>query len=93
MLVRQSQPQDFVHATSTAVFVGDQPRTPRDSDPYTKVARRPLLTFFEAEGVALVEQHGVEQQSAVLADRDGSAAHVAILPQKVSYAVRIPVEL
>lgn len=51
------------------------------------------LTFFEAVGVALVEQHGVEQQGAVLADRDGGITHVAILPQKILYPARIRVEL
>lgn len=58
-----------------------------------KVARRPFFTFFEAEGVALVEQHGVEQQSAVLAERDRGTALVAILLQKLSYPARILVEL
>lgn len=76
MLCVKYQSQEVVHATSTTIPVGGEP----GFNDRTNFARSPFLTFFEAEGVALVEQHGVEQQSAVLAERHRGAACVAILP-------------
>lgn len=49
-------------------------------------------TLLESEGVALVEQHGVEQKSSVLPVGSGGVARV-VLFQEVHHADRISVKL